>query len=163
MLTPLSSSATPKIAQSALTITVQTDKAYYLPDQIVKMSGIAKNFTNDPIADATVSIEVKDPRNNTIFLDIVFTASNGTYQDDFRLHSEAIFGKYHVYITANALGYPTTQNQTTFTVGTPPTPVGGIWIPVNKLSLLAPYIGLTILLVVAVVTVVFFKHKKRKT
>jgi hypothetical protein len=42
-------------------------------------------------------------------------------------------------------------------------PVGGISIPVNKLELLAPYIGLTILLVVAVVTVVFFKHKKNKS
>ena len=37
--------------------------------------------------------------------------------------------------------------------------VGGIWIPLNKLELLAPYIALTILLAVAV-TVVFFKHKK---
>lgn len=42
------------------------------------------------------------------------------------------------------------------------TPVGGIYIPINKLSLLAPYIGLTILLAVAVVTVFFFKHKKEK-
>jgi len=45
---------------------------------------------------------------------------------------------------------------------TPPTPVGGISIPVNKLALLAPYIGLTTLLAVAVTTVVFFKHRKKK-
>jgi len=44
-----------------------------------------------------------------------------------------------------------------------PAPVGGIYIPVDKLELLAPYIELTILLVVAVVTVVFFKHKKDKS
>jgi len=36
-----------------------------------------------------------------------------------------------------------------------------ISIPVNKLELLAPYIGLTILLVVAVVTVGYVKKRKR--
>jgi hypothetical protein len=42
-------------------------------------------------------------------------------------------------------------------------PVGGIWIPVNKLSLLAPYIGLasTIILAIAV-TAVFVKYKKKR-
>jgi len=45
----------------------------------------------------------------------------------------------------------------------PTVPVGGISIPVNKLSLLAPYIGLTILLAVAVVTVAYVKKRKRDT
>ena len=44
----------------------------------------------------------------------------------------------------------------------PPTPVGGIYIPVNKLSLLAPYIGLTTLLAVAVMTIVYVKKRKRE-
>jgi hypothetical protein len=44
----------------------------------------------------------------------------------------------------------------------PPT-VGGIYIPVNKLSLLAPYIGLTILLAVALITVGYVKKRKRHT
>jgi len=42
-------------------------------------------------------------------------------------------------------------------------PVGGIYIPVNKLELLAPYIGLTILLAAAVVTLVYVKKRKRDT
>jgi parallel beta-helix repeat protein len=42
-------------------------------------------------------------------------------------------------------------------------PVGGISIPVNKLELLAPYIGLATLLAVAVVTVVYVKKRKRHT
>jgi len=41
-------------------------------------------------------------------------------------------------------------------------PVGGIWLPINKLSLLAPYIELTILLAVAVITVGYVKKRKRK-
>ena len=40
-------------------------------------------------------------------------------------------------------------------------PVGGIYIPVNKLELLAPYIGLTILLAVAVIIVGYVKKKKQ--
>lgn len=42
----------------------------------------------------------------------------------------------------------------------PPAAVGGVYIPVNKLSLLAPYIGLTLLLAVAVTTVVYVKYVK---
>jgi nitrous oxidase accessory protein NosD len=42
-------------------------------------------------------------------------------------------------------------------------PVGGISLPVNKLSLLAPYIGLTTLLAATVVAVVYVKKRKRKT
>jgi len=48
------------------------------------------------------------------------------------------------------------------TVTTTGVPVGGIRIPVNKFELLAPYIGLTALLAVAVITAVFFKYKKEK-
>ena len=41
--------------------------------------------------------------------------------------------------------------------------VGGIYIPVNKLELLAPYISLTILLAVAVMTIGYVKKRKRNT
>jgi len=40
-------------------------------------------------------------------------------------------------------------------------PVGGISIPINKLELIAPYIGLTILLAVAVISVGYVKKRKR--
>ena len=53
-------------------------------------------------------------------------------------------------------------NLTLTAVYTNSTPVGGIYIPVDKLELLAPYIRLTILLALAVVTVVFLKRKKEK-
>jgi hypothetical protein len=45
----------------------------------------------------------------------------------------------------------------------PSLPVGGISIPVNKLSLLTPYIGLTILLAAAVSTVAYVKKRKKHT
>jgi parallel beta-helix repeat protein len=45
----------------------------------------------------------------------------------------------------------------------PSPPVGGIWIPVNKFTLLAPYIALasTIILAIAV-TAVFVEYKKKR-
>ena len=52
-------------------------------------------------------------------------------------------------------------NLTLTVVYTNSTPVGGIYIPVNKLELLAQYIGLTILLAVAIVTVTYVRKRKR--
>jgi len=51
----------------------------------------------------------------------------------------------------------------TITIEFGSTPVGGTYIPVDKLELLAPYIALTILLAVAVTTVVYVKKRKRHT
>jgi hypothetical protein len=48
----------------------------------------------------------------------------------------------------------------------PPPPVGGIWVPVDKLGLLAPYIGLGSTLIVATVATAIYakraKHRKKK-
>jgi len=74
----------------------------------------------------------------------------------------------HTY-TDNISDGETLQSQVTISEGEmtstePSTPaVGGIYIPVDKFSLLAPYIGLTILLAVAVVTVVYVRRRKRNT
>ena len=44
-----------------------------------------------------------------------------------------------------------------------PTPVGGIWIPVDKLSLLAPYIALVSTVILAVSTsVAYIKYRKKQ-
>lgn len=113
----LSLSAKVGATQPKLILTVQTDKQLYQPGETVKIFGTVKDSNNNPIEGATVSIEVKDPRNNTIFLDIVFTSSNGTYQDTFRLHTNTTIGDYQVFATATATGYQTAQSQTTFSVG----------------------------------------------
>jgi len=46
----------------------------------------------------------------------------------------------------------------------PPTPtVGGVWVPVDKFGLLAPYIGLaSTILVATVATAIYVKHVKRR-
>jgi len=44
-----------------------------------------------------------------------------------------------------------------------PRPVGGIWVPVDKFGLLAPYICLAITIIVATVaTATLVKHKKKQ-
>jgi len=50
-----------------------------------------------------------------------------------------------------------------YAFGSPPSSVGGIWIPIDKFGLLIPYIELTSLLAVAVVAVVYVKKRKRDT
>ena len=44
----------------------------------------------------------------------------------------------------------------------PPIPVGGVWVPINKYDLLAPWIGLASLITVAAASVVYVKHRKKK-
>lgn len=40
--------------------------------------------------------------------------------------------------------------------------VGGVWAPINKSELLAPWIGLASLITVAAVSIVYVKHKKKE-
>ena len=44
----------------------------------------------------------------------------------------------------------------------PPPPVGGVWVPINKFELLAPWIGLASAITVAAASVVYVKHRKKK-
>jgi hypothetical protein len=99
-----------------LILAVQTDKTLYQPGLEATISGIVKDINTTPIEGAAIGIEVRDPNNSTIFLDITFSASNGAYQDAFRLSESSIYGEYKVYATASAKGYPTVANQTTFAV-----------------------------------------------
>ena len=46
--------------------------------------------------------------------------------------------------------------------GTPTIPVGGVWVPVNKFELLAPWLALTSLIILAAVSVDYMKHRKKK-
>jgi parallel beta-helix repeat protein len=79
------------------------------------------------------------------------------YPDAEEIDGSGIWGTPYVIDENNTDYYPLM-----YPWGTSP-PVGGIYIPVNKLELLAPYIGLTILLTVAVLTVVYIGKRKRHT
>jgi len=44
----------------------------------------------------------------------------------------------------------------------PPPPVGGVRVPINKIKLLAPWIGLASLMVVSAASIVYVKHRKKQ-
>jgi len=102
-----------------------------------------------------------------------FDDGNATMDiDPYITHAFTDTGRYHVglYVVAPGIppfidpAYDNTSNwfflDVVIQAGTP---VGGIYIPVNKLALLAPYIALAITIIVATVAAAtFIKHKKRQ-
>jgi len=74
-------------------ITVSTDKASYLADEIVTISGIAE-------ANAWIAINVKNPLATIIYVDYVAADGLGFYSTMFRLLLDAMTGTYTVYVDA---------------------------------------------------------------
>ncbi len=105
-------------ALPALVLTAQSEKPFYYTGELVKIFGIVTNATGYPIQGAAIGIEVKDPNDNTIFIDGVWTQPNGYYEDSFRLSTESPIGKYNVYVTANKHGYTQASKQTSFYAST---------------------------------------------
>lgn len=54
------------------------------------------------------------------------------------------------------------ENDPSWDVGLIKTPVGGVWVPIDKTELLAPWISLASLITVAAVSIVYVKHKKKQ-
>jgi uncharacterized repeat protein (TIGR01451 family) len=102
----------------ALVLIVQTESPFYGFGEVVKIRGNLTDTNGTAIQGARIAVEVRDPRNNTFFIDIVFTSIIGIFEDSFRLDKNAILGDYYVYGTANAIGYPATTDQTAFMVVT---------------------------------------------
>jgi len=127
---------------------------------------------------ANVTIHVQDSCGNPVITKVCvvdewgqivgsgWTDDNGDYQ--ICLEN----GLYYTFAIIPTTGEPTRNHyfnvpDTTYVIiiinGNCTEPVGGISIPVNKLELLAPYLGLTILSAVAIVAVVYVKKRKRHT
>jgi hypothetical protein len=49
-----------------------------------------------------------------------------------------------------------------YVLAAPPPPVGGLWVPINKLDVLAPWITLASLMVVSVVSIAYVKRRKKQ-
>jgi parallel beta-helix repeat protein len=45
----------------------------------------------------------------------------------------------------------------------PPPPVGGVWVPISKFQLLAPWISLVSLIMVATASTVYLRHKRKRS
>lgn len=66
------------------------------------------------IAGASIGIQVVDARNDTIFLDIVYSDFEGNYSDSFRLQTTSLYGACNVHASAYSPGYPIVLANSTF-------------------------------------------------
>jgi hypothetical protein len=87
---------------------------------------------------------------------------NGTLLESMATRDDAInISEFGILLANNTDKAIVFKNLKIETLDQPTPPVGGNQIPVNGLELLAPYIGLTILLAVVVTTVAYVKKRKR--
>jgi hypothetical protein len=86
---------------------------------------------------------------------------NGTLLESMATRDDAInISEFGILLANNTDKAIVFKNLKIETLDKPTQPVGGNQIPVNGLELLTPYIGLTILLAVAVATIVYIEKKK---
>ncbi|MEM2507628.1 MAG: CARDB domain-containing protein, partial [Nitrososphaeria archaeon] len=84
-----------------LLLNVWTDRTCYARGELVKIYGTVAFENGTFVENATVAIEVKNPNNSTVFLDITYSLADGVFQDSFRLSSIAIVGHYTIYVSAS--------------------------------------------------------------
>lgn len=96
-----------------MTVTVSTDNHQYLQGRTVNISGKVLDLQSNPIAGATVSIQVGDP---PIHINLVYTDNSGAFADSFILPTSAAPGSYMVYASAGKAGYSSSQGSAQFTV-----------------------------------------------
>lgn len=99
--------------QSPLSITVSTNKRQYFNNETVTVSGRILDSQSNPVAGASVSVQVGDP---PIHATLLFSDSSGQYSDSFILAANVLPGQYMVYATVTKAGYSSAQQQTQFTI-----------------------------------------------
>jgi len=108
-------------AKIRLSVTVSTEKLSYDAGASVSFFGYV-TVPSGPVGDATVLIQVVDPKGATVHIVYVRTGNDGYYSDSFRLGGDADAGVYAVYVTASKPGYQDASGHCTFTVGESSTP-----------------------------------------
>lgn len=116
VLSPLYSSSNAAILQTEpeLLATIYTDKTYYIQGDLVTIYGTTTYTNGTPVEGVSISIEVRNPRSNPIFLSILYSEPDGTYTDNFRISSTEPNGQYTVYIIAYKTGFQTAKAHTYF-------------------------------------------------
>jgi hypothetical protein len=99
-----------------LSVTVTTNKEQYSPGEAVTVTGKVVDSQNNPVAGATVSIQIDDPSHSPIYAQAVASDSSGAYSLSFTLPSTSAQGQYAIYVTASTPGNNNGQAQVQFTV-----------------------------------------------
>jgi hypothetical protein len=100
-------------SQGSISLTVSTDKAQYFQGDAVTISGKVLDSQNNPVADASVSIQVSDP---PAYSKLVFSDNSGTYVDSFTIPPTLSPGQVTVYATASKGSSTAPPAQTQFTI-----------------------------------------------
>mgnify|MGYP002153774905 FL=1 len=103
-------------AQTGMSITVLTNSDTYDPGETVTISGEVKDTSSIPVPAATISIQVKDPADQTIYISVQYSSSNGSYIDHFVLANDSLTGNYGVFVAAGKSGFADCHAQTSFSV-----------------------------------------------
>jgi len=103
-------------AQTGMSITVSTNGDTYDPGETVTISGVVKDISSMPVPAAMISIQVKDPTDQTIYINVQYSSSDGNYTDRFVLANDSLTGNYGVFVAANKPGFSDCHAQTSFSV-----------------------------------------------
>lgn len=100
-------------SQGSISLTVSTDKTQYFQGDTVTISGKVLDPQNNPVADASVSIQVGNP---PAYTNLVFSNNSGAYADSFSIPPSFLPGQVIVYATASKGSATAPPAQTQFTV-----------------------------------------------
>jgi len=103
-------------AQTEMSITVSTNSDMYNPGEPVTISGVVEDISGMAVPAATVSIQVKDPTDQTIYVNVQYSSSDGIYTDRFVLANDSVTGNYRVFVAASKVGFADCRAQTSFSV-----------------------------------------------
>jgi len=103
-------------AQTGMSITVSTNSDTYDPGETVTISGVVKDISSIPVPAAMISIQVKDPTDQTIYINVQYSSSDGNYTDHFVLANDSSTGNYGVFVAASKPSFSDCHAQTSFSV-----------------------------------------------
>lgn len=121
-----------------------TNKQTYQTNEDVIITGQVTFANGTAVKGASVSLEVKNPRNSTIFLDIAYTQDNGVYYSTFKLSPNDLPGLYKVYMTAYRPGCLSAQNTTTFQVSAFKIEIKGYTVLLNSGNIVDAMMNVTL-------------------
>ncbi|WP_455368368.1 CFI-box-CTERM domain-containing protein [[Eubacterium] cellulosolvens] len=84
---------------------METDKQSYIIGEIVSLLGLLTDSSNDPVKNAMISVQVVNPTEEIIHIELVYSDSDGEFIDSFILTPSLDFGIYTIYVTASKAGY----------------------------------------------------------
>ncbi|MDE1728126.1 hypothetical protein [Candidatus Nitrosotalea okcheonensis] len=93
-------------AQEEQSIVITTNKAHYVPGDIVTLNGTVSGQPN-----ALVALQIKDSSGNLILIRTVSSDQNGNFALQFKLPPTATSGDFNIIASAKVNGFIVTQTK----------------------------------------------------